>query len=208
MVSTTKIPVPFIHIRVPKNASMSIDNALSDYKADFSINKADRDPSIAKHFTWEHCRLYLQKKFLNIQDYYCFAFIRNPWQRMVSHYLGKKDWLGIGFLDWLHLINQKSITNYVSKIKNLGRYPMKTQQIQFLTENHSINPEDIKVNIFRFDNLEEEIGRLSDVLQLPISLSHINKTPDYHYREWYNDESKEFVADLFKDDIRYWKFTF
>ena len=58
-----------------------------------------------------------------------------------------------------------------------------------------------------FENLEEETRKLyaiiydQDLLEVPV----INKSKHQHFEEYYTEETKNIVANLYKDDITLYK---
>ena len=116
-----------------------------------------------------------------------FAFVRNPWDRMVSNYeMFKKRppnySEGLTFDEWLKKIKDKKIINH-----------------------HWANQTLFVPSHVKFFKIEEDLEQALDWLnaRLPIdeSLMTINKTDHQPYQEYYTKELIELVGDLFAEDI-------
>ena len=208
----------FIFIHIPKCAGSTICYSLinnlylknSPHKGSFN----QLDPSIAEvfkvavnqgnshelnqHDTLKDIKSYLSKKNLNINDYFKFSFMRNPWERRVSQYfyakrMAKKDfeWAkkisAISFYEFITKRNPDSQLNWVSDKKD-------NIAVDFLGSGKNLQNE--------FNVVCEKIG--ISYIQLPYK----NVTNHKHYTEYYNDETFKIIANNCKKDIEYFNYKF
>lgn len=142
----------------------------------------------------------LKEQMLEVKsNYFKFAFVRNPWDKVVSHYF---------FNHYLYFIRDMEFKKYVEALYE-GK-PITTA----ISATHlpwMLNQEgefDIDF-VGRFENLQEDFNFICSKVGLPeITLPVKNKTKHNHYSSYYDDESKEMVAEVFKEDINKFKFTF
>lgn len=124
-----------------------------------------------------------------------FAVIRNPWDRVVSMYTFIKS-----HLHDLVLKDFNDFVLYKIKIYFLGVHKLSTPQIRWI--------EPGVTHLLRFENLEEDFKIIQDIFQCYEPLPLINKTNHAHYRTYYNDETRQAVAEMFKDDIEAFGYEF
>ena len=62
--------------------------------------------------------------------------------------------------------------------------------------------------IIRFENLNEGINEVFKTLEIEHILQHLNRTYRTNYRDFYDDETKQIVTDLFHEDIKEFGYTF
>ena len=118
-------------------------------------------------------------------NYYKFGFCRNPWDRCVSIYHGRKQIRGLPLPSFDKWIRQKDI-----KVN---------QQVLWFRDMNFVG---------RFERYEEDFAKVTDRLGVDIKLPHINKSKHKHYTEYYNDETVQIVRDKFKDDIDIFEYKF
>lgn len=134
-----------------------------------------------------HYTASMLQKFVS-DDFYWFSFVRNPWDRIVSayHQPGNKR---IGFLAGKSLEEFLNVWNGSSAPHEYGK-----TQSEYL---------DIPgINIFKFEEREKATKKLKQKYGIDISKHHARKTKNRkHYREYYNEKTKNMVAERFKEDI-------
>ena len=145
-----------------------------------------------------------QKKW---DEAYKFTVIRNPWDKVVSHYkhnikmnvtnMAKKK---IEFKDWVACtyVEPKNKFYY-------NRAQMFFPQVEWLKNNEGKIDID---KIIRFENLNEGINEVFKTLEIEHKLPHLNSTSKTNYREFYDDQTKQIVTDWFHEDIKEFSYTF
>lgn len=203
----------FIFIEVPKTASSSIANFLQEYLPKNNI-ECERHEIISgsdwvftrkKTDTYPHCHrhcdlLSVLKDFPNASKYFKFCFVRNPWDRVISWFFYKKG----------QLKNPKRKQSFNEFLKEIQLSP----QIEIM--NHTPQNFDF---IGRFENLQNDFETICDKIDinfhhLPhiIPLSHqptfVGNNKNKHYTSYYNDETRQVVAEKYAQDIEYFGYKF
>ncbi len=114
-----------------------------------------------------------------------FAFVRNPWDRLVSRY----NFLLRNTTHRHHAL--------VKSFPDFGRYLeweiRRGNQVQhpFVTDRHGRLLIDF---VGRFENLETDFATICRRLGLDATLPHTNRSPHKDYREYYTDQWRDLVA--------------
>jgi len=166
----------FVFVRVTKTASTTIQTVLHEYHSYKSLNL-------------RHTKLQ-EIIITNSDNYFKFAFTRNPWDRFVS--------------------GMKYAYNDVSKKKMIeilnGRCWITQPQWHFVFTN-----DDEKVLDYtgKVENLQNDFDYVCDKIGIPKQkLPHKNATKHKHYTEYYDDETKEMVAKHFEKDIKLFNYKY
>lgn len=169
-----------------------------------SIGKFFRGRKVHK-FAKNYKKVVGNKKWTN---YFKFTFVRNPWDKMVSQYF------------------------YIQKRKE-GKYELTVREFilafESCPESEYINGNGIAVSfnpiqlpwilddngnclvdfIGRYENLQEDFNTVCDKIGIPRQqLPHKNKSKHKHYTEYYDDETREIVAEKYAKDIEYFGYKF
>lgn len=181
----------FIYTRVAKTGSTSLLNKLYDkteYK-DLNLHKLD----VSKYWNGDtnHYPLYITKKIVKIENfkkYFKFAFVRNPFDRIVSAFFYDTQFhnLDMKFKDFL----------YSDKIP--AKYDM--NQYDFVEGCDFIG---------KFENLQSDFNFICDKLHIPRRNLEIDNNSDHkNYTEYYDEEMQEFVRRKYAKDIEYFAYEF
>lgn len=185
----------FIFIHIPKNAGISMKLAL--------MEAADDWESIAYvHATASEVR---NKVGRDIWDnYFKFAFVKNPWDRAVSFYFwsrGKKRKDTLKVYSELNRMNYDEWAQWLSE-QELNKLPAHVWlQKSFVT--------DMKDNLLvdyvgRFENLDRDwnfVCRKIGIKKKPLTNHHTSMHE--HYMEYYGHEgqAKMLIQKTYKEDI-------
>jgi hypothetical protein len=129
------------------------------------------------------------------KSYYCFTFVRNPWDVMVSTYFFNKKYRN-------HIINTDfSFEDFLLKNK------MRPSMFHTLPQHSFIND---NINyIGRFENLQQDFDKICEYINIPKQqLPHKYKTERMQYQDYYTEETKNFVAVKYKKDIEMFNYKF
>ena len=135
---------------------------------------------------------HFEKMKWKFSDYFKFAFVRNPFEREVS------------------------LWKYLTKIKREGYVKEKFSDFVKLPKEHTymdyVKDEDgtiILVYIGRVENIQEDFNIICDKIGIPQQqLPHNNPTKHKHYTEYYDEETKQIVAEKYAKDIEYFGYEF
>ena len=180
----------FIFIHIPKTGGTTIETFFGGCKK--------------KHQPL--CKMY-RNLFFPLEEYFQFTFVRNPFDRILSlfFYLVKDEKrVDADFSSFVK--NQVCWKMNESKnvISRSGKRRHYCPQIMWF-ENYK------KDNFYigRFENFQEDFNIVCDKIGIPQQiLPHENKTKHKHYTEYYDDETRQIVAEKYAKDIEYFNYEF
>lgn len=194
----------FIYIGVPKTGTTSIETFI---KQNYKILPSCQ----SKHWPISlHDPEYL--------DYFKFAFVRNPWDWVVSWFSYREEpsptfttpssAIKAKFKRWLFETfkeNEKLKKENSSLNKSLCYRPLYLSQSEYI----SIGGE-LKMDfIGRFESLQKDFDFVCDKLKIYNHILDVrNKSWHDHYSLYYDDESFNFVKEKYKDDIDNFNYSF
>jgi hypothetical protein len=193
-----------IFVHIPRTAGSSIEKAVvgRDW---WWVNP------LTKHLTTTQARmLYGNKRW---GEYFSFSFVRNPWDKLVSMWEGNRYWKQRQRL--------KTFTNFV---REATRNPFEQRTLHYheildLTPDNQLSRWQQSVRkrfgpsrvqfIGRFETLEADMQQVFAKIGVPpVALPSINKSKRGHYRDYYDDESIQIVAERFAVDIQLFDYKF
>ncbi len=144
------------------------------------------------------------------KDYYKVAFVRNPFDRMVSWYSMIKNQKAHNYLQQQVLTHSSNFTEFILNCEHISSKsnwkPFHYNQIDYLT-----NAQDkIGVDfVGRFENFSQGIEIISEYLAIPSNeIGHMNQSDHTSYHDYYTKETREIITKRFKRDLEYFKYTF
>ena len=135
-----------------------------------------------------------------------FTVVRNPWDKVVSHYhyrqkTNQTNLLNkpISFQEWVQLAYEKQDPFYYDSPK------MFMPQMDWITNKKG----DVLVDeILHFENLSHDFNELMQKLGKIEALPHLNESKRGNYRNYYDETTAEIVRAWFEKDIRHFGFQF
>lgn len=136
----------------------------------------------------------------NWNDCFKFAFVRNPWDRMVS--------------SWSYC---KSKTNSSIKFEEfVTQYPFQKvfwdwhTQPQYIHLTDETTGELIVDFVGKLENLKEDLDKIKKILKIDkeLRLPVVNKSKHESYKEYYTKELVEIVANIFYEDVNRFGYEF
>ena len=200
----------FIFVHIPKTGGTSIEKLLHIYNYDSRKPDMDKlhghipvDKSndinnplslgdiygyYLQHLTLDQIKCIISKK--ECSHFTSFAFVRNPWDRLVSEYI----WA------YSHLEFDDFINRVCEVVRN--RILLDTENVHFRPQYEFLNSE---INyICRFEKFKQELIKLNKVLSLNVNTSllpHEKKSIRKHYSKYYSKKSVELIEEIYARDI-------
>src|SRR5438045_3451056 len=166
-----------------------------------------RKPRYHKHSKAVEVRKLLGKAW---DECFKFAFVRNPWDLMVSCY----HW-------WLNYAEEfPALDADVARIRAMGSFPvfLKSKYGQeMINEHHGRDMVDwiaeegeiIVDFVGRYESLDADWAKVCRALRVsPVPLGRENQFRRAHYREFYDEESKQLVSQRFSRSIDLFDYSF
>ena len=193
----------YIFVHPPRCAGKSVEFCL--------FNKKPISGSADHRLICQH-REIIGKDF---DKFTSFSFCRNPFDRLVSTYEHRKrkfkdsDPTNVSFKDWI--MKQQHPDSWGYSVPPLsiekGKYFTQRSQVDYISDPSTRN---ICVDyIGRFENIKNDWKFICrEILKENIELSHLNGSIRKDYREYYDQEMREFVYKLWEKDLDTFKYIF
>lgn len=217
-----------LYFAVPKVANSSLkalvtaamqDHLPQDLRAVIERGNNLFNGKVIRRRMYEEQRLLCKHQVRSFGLYLSFAFVRNPWDRLVSCYVQKLEQKDLSAGP-----NRKGTTGALDKagafdadigfrdfVKAVGAIPDEEagrhfrSQYTFLCDKKGrLLPQ----RIGRFESLEEELHALTENRLRGFELPHLKKTKRRDYRAYYDAETKDLVAKRFATDIEMFGYSF
>lgn len=192
--------VTFVHI--PKSAGTSVGNWIRDHHGDSTMT-----------VWWDHPTLKHIRK--TCSSNYTIAIVRNPWDRLVSMYhyaqFGTSPHPAIDS-DMIHEMfirsndykQWPSFEQWIIDLPSFYTTPnqkgMDVSQLYWIGDDADL--------VIRMEDLDVEFEQIQELFNCNDPLPKQNTTVHQHYRMYYNDRTKDLVAQWFKRDIERWQYQF
>ena len=174
----------FVFVHIPKTAGMSVHRALAKAAPD-AIRRIDdmpafSDPEKQRHVPAKDLRDYVGEA--NWIRLFSFAFVRNPFARLVSWYNMCHERPSNKFM-WFVKENLTFHNSIVNDSDILHR--TRINQIDYVTDGNGVS---IVNFVGRYEQLEHDFNDISKKLGFSTFLPHINTTKRVDYRTYYDND--------------------
>lgn len=207
----------FIFIHIPKNAGSSISDALMNSLGHNPCLSMEVKPPtseimffredkmcgnsnlLLQHSKFLRVSSFLKSQGLKIDNFFTFSFVRNPWSRAVSHYFYglkmfkdlKRGWPSdFGLLDFKEYLCLDILRPQYDYVLD----PQMRQLCNF---------------IGKVENYQDDFNTVCGKIGIPQrQLPHVNKSDHKHYTEYYDNKTREIVAEKYARDIEHFRYEF
>ena len=191
----------FVFVHIPKTAGTSITDVLNSY-CEVKSNDDVNSP-FYYHASAIQIKNFFNKMNWDLNDYFKFTFVRNPWDRLVSYYeftkkrYKKLQQAGLLSTDMLCKKFGEEVNSFTQFIEYLDKYAPNSDSYY-----HSINNNPQLDFVGKLDTLQSDFNHICKMINIPITkLPHLQSTKRLHYSEYYDEHTKKIVEDKFSDDI-------
>jgi chondroitin 4-sulfotransferase 11 len=180
----------FVFAHVPKTGGISVRAALEPF--------ADGQAAVLGETTHETLPALLARQ-PRLAGHFKFAFVRNPWDRLVSFHVYARARL-------------KPTLPQMQQVDFTGMLRQLDADAAWLRGIHAMRPQHAHVAgadfVGRFEDLDGEFGRVCARLDIAAVLPRKNASPHAPYAAYYDDWSRGFVAARYRTDIEQFGYAF
>lgn len=195
-----------IFVHIPKTAGTSIEAALGMHgdKPNIGVIPYLNQEEDRYHFFGKNLQHYtalqIEEQVENHEEYFKFTFVRNPWDRFVSAVIFNG---GINYTFKKNISRQVFKKNALRKIESdhLHYKP----QLDYILDQRKLPLVDF---IGRYENIQNDFKFICNKLHTPLKLDNRMKTVHRHYTEYYDNETRDIVAQKYAKDIEYFGYKF
>lgn len=202
----------FIFIHIHKVAGKSISRALEKNIFPSIINSNDflhyhykkrfmpssivyENESISKHSKAIDYKSYLSNDY---ENYFKFAFVRNPfdWQVSLFHYMKQHK------EHFQHeIVKNMNFVNYIEW--------RCSQDLNYQSDYILDHKDNIIVDfIGKFENINVDLKKIEDILDFKLKIPHINKSNHSHYSSYYDKHTKNLIIKNFEKDFNLLNYSY
>lgn len=176
-----------IYLHPPKTGGKSIEQAI--FGVEPSLRSADHRK--LKHYVDEEGR--------GVLDYFKFIFVRNPWDRAVSQYFGQAQIIAAS----------RGSTATARTFREAVLNPRWLHEMKRQIDWVRLDGETLVDFVGRVEKMQEGFDEVCDRLDLPRQqVPHLNASSHEPYWTYYDDETRELVAERYKKDIETFGYRF
>lgn len=198
-----------IFIHIPKCAGTSIESVLGMHGAVETVgiepylNQKMDDKVLfgkgAQHYSLKKLQDTMpQDKY---KSYFKFTFVRNPWERFISHVA----WMG-GKWHKKEMLTKNEVNEAVrSLMTNKKTNEHLASQVSYIYDNKGQSEIDF---IGRFEEIDEHWKRLKTILNIDENLPSRMSSEHKHYSYYLTDSQAEIVGNYYSEDISKFKYKF
>jgi hypothetical protein len=215
----------FLFIHIPKTGGTSIENFLHPNSEAYSQSI---EKHRAEHVLYCNYEKNILEKGLNINDFYVFSFVRNPYSRIYSHW----KFLNSAYRQY-HDVHYKAVVDFeltrylfdfnsfigfiydVQKSFDRNNPMSRDAYLWYIFSTQCEWLGDIKNIDFigRFEKLEKDFANVFKKLykkKMSCTLPKLNRTTEFYfeYLDKYDIVSREKVCKMFISDIETFKYRF
>lgn len=143
--------------------------------------------------------------------YFKFAFVRNPWDRLVSSYFYLRDG-GSGGQD--QVWSTQNLANYPDFDSFVRGWLTKENiwsWVHFKPQHYFICDANLKLRmdfVGRMERINTDFRYVCERLNIATGLQRIKSSDHHHYSEYYTDDLRERVASVYAEDIAIFGYRF
>jgi len=186
----------YIYQPIPKTGCTTMRKAVSSWdNLSIVVDRPHGEP--VDHAFERYCDIGADKWSKSFK----FTFVRNPFSRMVSAwcYLGIKKTFNEFVKEFLTKVKVNNKETYISNSPEFHVSSYFCSKFHIQDMNY----------IGRTEKLQEDFNTVCDKIGIPKQkLPHSNKTDHKHYTKYYDEETKQIVAEKFAKDIEYFGYKF
>ncbi|XCF07730.1 sulfotransferase family 2 domain-containing protein [Tamlana crocina] len=201
----------FIFIHIPKNAGTSIQEALKSVKEKrehWVVSQTTKHQSLQDLLKIYEDSSWLEKKVKDFDflNYFKFAVVRNPFERMVSlyNYLNKSKVRNEicsvnGFEHFVHLFEDKN--SWVSKLHSAK------SQLSYITDLEGKIAADYIGKYEDLSSFKTDIEANFD-FKLNLKWLNVSNVHKFDYRSYYSNEIQSIIEKEFLEDLNMFNYNF
>jgi len=163
-----------------------------------------------QHMTVGELRHFLNNAAI-FKEYFKFAIVRNPWERIVSTFAWTNQKWARGerlardeFARSIREVHA-AVLRSPDAAQALLASPHLRPQVSYLVDTSRRLLVDF---VARHENLDSDWGRICARLGINRALPERMKSHHAAYRDYYDDETRNMVADLYAEDTRFFNYEF
>ena len=180
-----------IFIHIPSTSGTSIEKVFDVTNKFWDHPETKQE----KHWNASQTRKFVGEKVWN--DYFKFTVVRNPWDWIISHYLKSEP-----YFQWTNIHTGKSLAYFLRHFKS-APWEFGERMSDYLDHGEL----DF---IARLENRKEDLKHISEKLGFDVDQNKRERVNSKrkHYTEYYDDESRDIVAEKYAKDIEYFGYEF
>lgn len=186
-------PDKFIFFHTPKVAGSSIHIFFKDHYGLVGEQRCDPIPSI-HHMS--------AKDYLNsnpqYKNYFKFSFVRNPFDRFVSAYSGFTQIRNIDLSPFSSFCEEFPHSKFSKDIHWIPQSELLCDDVG------NIIPDFIG----RYENLNDDLKTISNMIGIDINIGHHRKTNRTYYKQMFSSKTKDIIENFFSVDLNKFDYEF
>lgn len=193
----------FVFFHIPRTGGTSISEVLEPY-ANQELQHTFKARGGQGHNAWVDLTAEHRK---NIEDFFYFCFIRNPWDRLLSWYR---------FVRYLRHYEPEEPSGFSFFVKahcEIDPFPLKgltrlRRQTEWLFDAEG---KEVMNFVGRFEQLQQDFEKSCSLMGIDFCiLPHHNllNFNNVNYRDYYDSRLRGLVEKFYEQDVEYGKYTF